>query len=281
MPEAAIHIDAATGIEERLEHVPTPRGQLYTWIARPPDSRSCVLICSSALGDFTANYHRERLLGRAVASKGLGAIRFHYAGEGNSAGNRADMSFSSLCADARAIADYGASIGFSRFAALGTRLGSLVAAETVRSMPSAPLVLWEPVFDPVRLIGDAMRAARISRTAMGEAKSLVDWKDELARNGVFDLLGYDVRSRLVDSFKGIDLMSTLGSDPRQVLVAYFQGERTKDPIVDTLIDRGFPVESRSFGFSESWWFQSERVPESGELIEMTTSWLTEVLSEGQ
>jgi hypothetical protein len=276
----ATRVDSATGVEERLEHVPTSRGLLYSWTARPPVAQSCVLICSSVFGDFTANYHRERLLGRTLASHGLGVIRFHYAGEGNSLGERRDMTFSSLCDDSRAVLDHAMSLGFSEFALLGTRLGALVAAATVATMPSAALALWEPVSDPLRFITDAQRAKRISRMAQGAGGEADDWRQELERNGVLDLLGYDVYSPLIDSLKHIDLLTLLGSPPRRIFIARFRSQAgAKDSISDALAERGFSVQSGTFGLAESWWFHNELLPESGGLIGATSAWLASALAE--
>lgn len=280
MSKAAIREDAATGVQERLEYLPTSRGLLYTWSACPPLARSGVVICSSVFGDFTANYHRERLLGRAIASLGYYAIRFHYLGEGNSQGQRAEMTFPSLCADTRAVIDHAVSVGCSEMALLGTRVGALVAAATVSSMPRVPLALWEPVASPITFITDALRAKRMSEAARGERKEATNWEDQLAQTGVLDLLGYEVHANLVDSLRAVDLLGLLGSEPRQVFIARFRSKsEVSDPISDVLLERGFSVKSGTFGLSESWWFQSERLTESGNLIAATMDWLSGVLSE--
>jgi hypothetical protein len=273
----ATRVDA-TGVEERLEQVPTARGLLYTWSARPRRSQSCVLVCSSVFGDFTANYHRERLLGRALASFGHGVIRFHYAGEGNSQGERRDMTFASLCADSRAVFDHALSLGFSEFAVLGTRLGALVAAATVAPMPSVPLALWEPVTQPLRFVRDAQRARRMSQIAQEREGQSTDWRQELERNGMLDLLGYDVYSPFVDSLKDVDLLTILGSTARPLFIARFRGLASeKDPLADALSDRGFAVESENVDLSESWFLHTELVAESRDLITATTAWLHKVL----
>lgn len=274
----ATRVDA-TGVEERLEHVPTARGLLYTWTARPSQPRSCVLVCSSVFGDFTANYHRERLLGRALASLGHGVIRFHYAGEGNSQGERRDMTFSSLCEDATAVFDHAKSLGFTDFALLGTRLGALVAAAVGVTTPSLPLALWEPVTEPLRFVRDAQRARRMSQIAQEREGQSTDWRQELERSGMLDLLGYDVYSPFVESLKDVDLLTILGSKPRLLFIARFRGlPAEKDPLTDALTDRGFAVESESVEVSESWFLQTELVAESRDLITATTGWLHKVLA---
>jgi hypothetical protein len=226
-------------------------------------------------GDFVANYHRERSLGRALAANGLGVVRFHYAGEGNSEGERCDMTFGTLCDDTAAVADYARGLGYTRLAVLGTRLGSLVAAASV---PSAPLALWEPVTQPLRFFAEAQRAKRISQVAQEMEGNGGDWRRELDENGKLDLLGYDVYAPMIDSIAHVDLLNVIGAPPRSVFVGRFRGSvDTADPLTEKLRERGFLVENASFGLSESWWFHSEFVSESGALITATRDWLVAAL----
>lgn len=279
MSNAAVRVDAVTGIEERLEHVATQRGLLYTWSARPPEAKSCVLVCSSVFGDFVANYNRERLIGRLLASRGHGVVRFHYSGEGNSQGQRRDMTFSTLCDDARAVLGHAESLGFSNFALLGTRVGALVAAATVSALSSSvPLAVWEPPKDPLRFLTEAQRANRMSRAAQGEGENSVNWREELEQKGVVHLLGYDVYPAMVQSLENVDFLTALGTEPRSVMLARFAAkEGAVDPIRDGLVNRGFSVQYDSYGLTESWWFHSERALESSDLITGTVDWLATAL----
>lgn len=258
----------------------TPRGRVYTFTARPPQARSCVLVCSSIFGDFSANYYRERLLGQALVDRGIGVIRFHYVGEGNSEGERSGMTFSSLCEDAAAVLDHAEFVGFSEFAVLGTRVGALVAAATVSSRPGVPLVLWEPVTEPRRFITEALRARRMSQMAQGDAGSTTDWRQELEEKGMLDLVGYELYPPLLESLERVDLLSALGTEPRRAFIVRFRGKPgASDPLAEALRERGISVESDILELSESWWFHSETVPETGDLITATTTWFSNELSE--
>jgi pimeloyl-ACP methyl ester carboxylesterase len=275
MSLAAVTANTALRAEVRLEYVPTPRGALYTWIARPSNSRACVVVCSSLLGDFTANYHRERLLGRALVELGYGVMRFHYAGEGNSWGDRRDITFPSLCDDANAVLNHGVSMGFRKFGLVGTRLGALVAASLAATLPGAPLALWEPVTHPISLIADARRAKRISEAAQGLSAPIGDWREELSERGVLDLLGFDVYAPLVESLQEVSLFNLLGPPPRQLFLARFGGKvGPTAPLRDDLVRAGFSVEYGHYGPSEPWWFLREVALETGRLIPATTAWLT-------
>ena len=282
MPQMAVRVDAATGVEHRIEYVPTPRGNLYVYTSRPPEARACVLLCSSIFGDFTANYHRERLLGQAISSNGYGVIRFHYAGEGNSQGDRQKMSFGSLCDDARAVMDHGSSSGFNRFALLGTRIGALVAAAVISSTPSAPLALWEPVADPLGFVGDAQRAKRMSQMTQAKDAHSSQWRTELEEKGVIDLLGYDLYPELVKSLEGLDLLDLLGPLTRPVFIARFRGgDVQKDDLAEALASRGFSVDTARFGLAESWWFEAQSTLDSNDLYGTTTAWLSTALGEAK
>jgi len=275
----AARVEPSTGVEHRIEYVPTPRGRLYVYTSRPQEARACVLICSSIFGDFTANYHRERLLGQAISSKGHAVMRFHYAGEGNSHGDRHTMTLESLCDDARAVMEHGSSIGFDRFALLGTRIGAFVAATVISSMPAAPLAFWEPVVDALRFVGDAQRAKRMSQMAQAADIRTSQWRTELDKNGVLDLLGYDVYPEMVKSLEGVDLVERLGPQIRPIFIARFRGgDGERDDLAEAFIARGFPVKTGHFDLAESWWFEAQSTLDSNDLYGATTDWLSTALS---
>lgn len=277
--QVAARVEPSTGVEHRIEYVPTSRGRLYVYTSRPQEARACVLICSSIFGDFTANYHRERLLGQAISSTGHGVIRFHYAGEGNSHGDRQTMTLESLCDDARAVMEHGSSIGFDRFALLGTRIGAFVAATVISSMPAAPLAFWEPVVDALRFVGDAQRAKRMSQMTQAPDGPMSKWRTELDKNGVLDLLGYDVYPEMVKSLEQVDLVDRLGPQIRPIFIARFRGgDGERDDLAEAFAARGFPVKTRRFDLAESWWFEAQSTLDSNDLYGATTAWLSSALS---
>jgi len=274
----AARIDGATGVEERLEHLVGPRGLLYSWSAWPQGANSLVVICSSVLGDFVSNYHRERQLGRDLAAHGHGVIRFHYTGEGNSQGDRRDMTFESMCADAEAVLTISASMGYSKLGVVGTRVGALVAAAVVANSPQVPLALWEPVTDPARFIQEAGRVRKMSRLTQEQSIAAPSWREELAKHQVLDILGYDLYPAFVESLGNVDLLTLLGTSTRKLLVARFgSAADSLASLAANLRDRGFQVTTGSFGSQEAWWLDKETVADSANLITATTKWLTDVL----
>ena len=276
----AIRVDPATGVEERLEHLMGPQGLLYSWSARPQGAEALVVICSSVLGDFVSNYHRERQLGRALAAQGQAVIRFHYTGEGNSQGDRRDMTFDSMCADAEAVL-HSTSLRYESFAVVGTRVGALVAAATVAKSPGVPLALWEPVTNPARFIQEAGRVRKMSRLSHQSTAS-PSWREELDKHQVLDILGYDLYPGFLESLGPVDLSTLLGSTTRKVLIARFgAASDSLEPFAGDLRARGLEVTTGSFGSQESWWLDKETVTDSASLISATTAWLGAALSSEQ
>lgn len=275
----ALRVDADSGSTIRVEHLESSRGFIYCWSAVPAEASACVVVCSGVLGDFMANYARERALGKDLASRSIGVVRFHYIGEGNSDGHRADMTFSSLVDDTRSVLHYTGGLGFSDVALVGSRIGAAVAAAVASDHPAAPLAMWEPVADPRRYLTEGYRAKRMSELAQENATEPTDWRAELAEHGVIDLLGYDVHARFVESFQEVNLTSLLAEHAGPVLIARFrEAAKRRDRLAEELTARGVEVERVSFEVREPWWFDRETNPDSGELIPATTRWLADNLA---
>lgn len=228
-----------------------------------------------------ANYHRERLLGQQLASCGIAVMRFHYVGEGNSDGVRADMTFASLCENTEAVVDHGRSLGFSDFAFIGSRIGAAVAARTAASNSTTPLAMWEPVSDPRRYMTEGHRAQRMSQLAQESASEATDWRADLAEHGVTDILGYDIHREFVDSFEGVDLVSMLEGHTGPVLIARFRSAaKTRDKLADDLLAQGLAVDRVFVDVTEPWWFDRETDPDSGDLLPATAQWIESRLARG-
>lgn len=264
-----------SGIEMRLIHISGRHGLLYAAVSHPPGATAFVIVCSSILGEFVANYHRERTLERALTEAGIGVLRFHYAGEGNSQGERDMLTVETLVDDAHVVADYASSLAYAALGFVGTRMGAVVAAAVVSTMPgTVPLAMWEPLEDPMKLITDGRRARRMSQLAQDTNAVSPNWTDELEHAGRLDLLGYDIHRPLVESLKEVDLMSALGSTARAIYIARFrEASLSGDLLVEELGRRGFYVESGNYRLDEAWWFDRETEGPVGAVVADTADWL--------
>lgn len=270
----AIKVDSATGAEERIEHLPGPNGTLYSWSGRGRETTSGVLICSSILGEFATNYHRERQLSLELVSHGIGVVRFHYAGEGNSFGDRAQMTFESMCDDAAVALERADSLGFESIAILGTRLGALVAAAIAARIPRAPTIFWEPAVEPLSFISDAHVASKIANVVHSGVPDLSAWRRDLIRDGSIDLLGHDVWAPLVLSLENLTIPGLLGDQSRPILIASLGNRQRKlDVLAEELKALGNTVHTSHFQAMESSWLGSSNVVPAHDLIKSTGNWL--------
>jgi hypothetical protein len=266
-------------IDIDLIHVPGALGDLYCQLLRPRNSDRCVVVSGSICGEFEANYHRERLLGIALAQEGVAVARFHYGGEGNSFGDRAEMTLTSMIEDGHAIVSHVRHIGYHSLAYVGTRLGCFVAAALADIDRAAPLVLWEPIQDGSELIRDARRKQRISRLSRGSQPPVEMAERVIPSDGV-DLFGYDVYPPLTESLADAHLIDVLGGPRSGIFLGRFGDSEAADPVAEGLRGAGFSFDVASFDLSEAWWYQSEQEPESGDLIASTAAWIKAALGGG-
>lgn len=266
-------------IDTDLIHVPGALGDLYCQLLRPHNSDRCVVISSSICGEFEANYHRERLLGMALAQEGFAVARFHYGGEGNSCGDRIEMTLTSMIEDGHAIVSHVRHVGYHRLAYVGTRVGCFVAAALADIDRAAPLVLWEPIQNGSELIRDARRMQRMSLLSRGSQPPVETAERVLPSDGV-DLFGYDVYPPLTESLADANLIDVLGSPRRGIFLGRFGDSEAVDPVAESLTGAGFSIDVASFDLSEAWWYQSEQEPESGDLITSTAAWIKAALDAG-
>lgn len=269
----------SSGVEDRLVHIPTDRGNLYSHLLLPRDATAYIVICSSILGEFEANYHRERLLANALASVGIAAVRFHYAGEGNSFGERSLLTLDSMIDDARSVGSYVAALGYARRGYLGTRLGCFAASALGSSDPDAPLVLWEPIDDATAILRDAKRKRLMSGLSQGHEATLKPLDVEGQVDGPIDLFGYDIYRPLLESLERRSLLDQLSNAAGPIFVGRFRSMASRDPVADRLVELGISVDRASFDLAEAWWYQSEHEPASEDLVPMTTAWILSVLGD--
>ena len=197
---SALRIDEASGLEERLELVRHAAGTAVHLVG--PTTRSHLLRPHLQLG--ARRLHRQLRQGtRRGPCRGRAGVRgdrFHYAGEGNSEGERRDMT---LVHDvrrrrSRSSTTLGLS-GSSRFAMLGTRIGALVAAARRHRVGVGPAGTVGTRPRSAALSGRSQTCRPDQPASQGDDERAGDWREELDATGRLDLIGYDVYQPMVDS----------------------------------------------------------------------------------
>jgi hypothetical protein len=230
--------------------------------------------------EFMKNYRREVRLARSLAAAGIAAIRLHYRGSGNSAGDPALVTMPALVADVtEALSDLDPT--WPAPAYVGARVGASVAA--LSAPPAAPLVLWEPVLNGEKWLKEGMRAATISSVSRHIDGRQSDSGDPLARlesEGVLDILGFAHYSKLVDDIRRTKIEELLAERSGPVLIVQIGGgdapKAAITKLVDSLRARSLPIDFQMGGRDVSWWFEDGGTRDfetDDEIIAATVDWL--------
>ncbi len=226
--------------------------------------KTCLLIGSSLFAEQARNYRREVIVARQLALRGIASLRYHYRGTGHSDGDAADLTLASMCEDASLASETvrerwpGSPCSFS-----GTRLGAFVAAIVARTVPSAPLLLWDPIPTALPFFDDAVKARRVGgmvadRRAGSAAADASDRHQDLWSEGFLDSLGYRLPRGLRDSFNGISFPDVVGEEGRPILVVTvvprYETTSLAEDVADLVRDRtASEVSVRRIDGRLTWW----------------------------
>jgi len=279
----ASRTDRSLGIEEHFEFFGGDGQRLAGSVHRPLDgARASVLICPSICNDYIRNYRNEILLARALAGNGVTAARFDYRGTGNSDGDAADVSFTTMRDDALAAARWlGAAAPTGVVAVAGTRFGALVSASVAGQVAADAIVWVDPLLDGSRFFREAWRArlARAAKVGDAEQSSL---KETLQRQEFVDILGHSVGRGLVRSVEGCTLLAELTAAPCPLLWVQLGGTAELTPasraVVAELASQGFATEVRQVGDREPWWFLADDETPARDHLPVIEAWLIDRLT---
>jgi pimeloyl-ACP methyl ester carboxylesterase len=279
----AERIDRRVGVRERVSFVPVGQGddRVFMCVHEPVGAAvGSVLLCSSILADFLANYQREVNLARHLAAAGLATVRFHYLGTGNSDGDSTQVTLTTLQDGARwAAEEVRRSYPDLDLSFVGTRWGALTAAAAAEDHPGAPVVLCEPLTDFRGYYRDAMRSRAMASIASGNGRpSGADVRELIDLDGYADIVGNVIHPALYESTADEDAVKLLvGLRPHPALVLQFGGTGTRPAIRDLeeqLSGAGWSIESAVIDLQESWWFRAgRRLLTHPQLNESIAAWL--------
>lgn len=152
----------------------------------------------------------EVMTARAFAAAGYPVLRYHGQGYGESQGSIRDVTLSTHLADAAdAVELMRSQEGVERIGLIGARFGGLVAGLVAQASRVSDLVLWEPVVEGARFIGDLFRQRAMAAIAAGTkgGPTIKDMREEVATKGSADLGGMPLSRQAVEGISAVNLLT--------------------------------------------------------------------------
>jgi len=238
-----------------------------------------VVVHSHSLGiEQLTNYRNEVKLARAAAARGIPTLRYHARGHGDSAGDFAEVTLSTMVEDAMAAADHARRVsGSERVVWLGVRFGAIVAAHAVRRRDdTAAVALWEPVGRAKDYFRSQLRTMLLSQVAAGRRpdETVDGLLAAVGRDGRVDVHGYYLHRSLLDSACEEDSSLALAAWTGPTLLVQIQARRSLTPAHEALArGRGATLRTERITEEPGWHFVSNPPWQSQQLVDLTVEWL--------
>lgn len=193
-------------------------------------ARSAAVLLCNPFGEEAARAHRAyRVMARKLEDAGYAAMRFDYAGTGDSSGDIDDFGVDAWIEDIEAAADVlRRESGVSRTVLVGLRLGATLAALCAQRgrLRAAHVVLWDPVVDGAQYLRELRRAHRAYMDAeFGRTTAAQPDAAEGPESMLREALGTPIGARLHDELSAIDLAK---DSPFTALTTVLCTQRTPD-----------------------------------------------------
>jgi pimeloyl-ACP methyl ester carboxylesterase len=215
-----------------------PDDQLFATY-HPPDADKgrdrAVLLCYPAQQEYRLAHWSYRKLALQLASQGFHAMRFDYAGTGDSAGDLPPNALARWSADIGTAANELRELsGLRKVAVVAFRLGAVLAVRAAANgLNASDLVLWEPVINGpayLRQLTDAQnRFVHELRYPVATFRS----PDEL--------LGFHMPAEMRASLNAVDLTAGPFGKPGRVLVVDAVARPESDRLVAAMNAQGVPA----------------------------------------
>jgi len=231
-----------------------------------------IVVCAAVGREYTKTHRALRQLALRLARLGFHVLRFDYRGCGDSSGEPVEADLVRWAEDvSRAVEELKDRAGLAKVGLIGLRLGGALALLSARARRDVEaLVLWEPVLDGCRHLGD-LKATNAKWQADRGLPS-----EAVAPEGALGILGFPMGRPLLEGLEGLDW--TLDRRPaRRVLLL----RETADPADVSLAEQmkkhgvSFHVHTTP---AERFWQDADSgtrmfVPTSS--LQAVTSWLSE------
>lgn len=212
-----------------------PDDQLFATYHPPEGDRSrdrAILLCYPAQQEYRHAHWTFRKLAMQLAAQGFHALRFDYAGTGDSAGDPPPNALSRWTKDiATAAAELRELSGLRKIAVVGFRLGAVLAVRaSAAGLGASELVLWEPVINGGAYLQQLTRAQDRFVHALRYPVDMFRSPDEL--------LGFHLPPDLRSEIAGIDLTKGPFGTPGRALVVDAEQRGESERLVAAMAAQG-------------------------------------------
>jgi alpha/beta superfamily hydrolase len=201
--------------------------RMWGMLHRPASAQPCpaVLLLHGITGDKTGSHRLFVHMGRALAARGIAALRFDMRGSGDSEGEFQDMTLAAEASDAQVALDWlqaQPGIDMARIGALGLSLGGMVLSMLAGRNPSTlrGLAYWAAAADAGAFMHLAQRRGEQGGT------STDGLMNELMSKGYIMLWGYPLGLPLIQTFFQEQPLDELARYPGQAIIIHTTGDPT-------------------------------------------------------
>ncbi len=219
-------------------------------------------------------------MARALAERGIAALRFDYRGTGDSEGSFVDFGPEEWLTDVLTACSFAREqLAAGGIGLLGLRVGATLAARAAESRlpddtPAAWLVMWEPIINGKRYVAHNLQRSQIRAMLTEGGEFDAQRVAEEYQQEVVDFDGYRLSKRTQEQLGAIDMLAQPVAFEGPTLVLNIGPREQPGPLYVQLAQRY--AQGRVLGVRQEPFWNKIGLVDPGPAVATTCRWLAEV-----